>query len=181
MHRELIWQRPSHCVATHLFNVLYSVNTQLYISRVILYIHSGHIMATCFGRKRSSSGQQKTLLRCNKVSTQWDPISFTVKLQELMSKWVILTFAVNEMESHWVLTLLCIKNVLYWPEDDRLRLKHVAIMWPECIYTISLYWYFVVYWRYIIHYTNRELRFSVSEILLHSVYVYNEFLLITQV
>jgi len=28
-----------------------------HISTVILYIHSGHIMATCFDRKRSSSGQ----------------------------------------------------------------------------------------------------------------------------
>jgi len=40
-----------------LYNVLYSANTQLYISTVILYIPSGHIMATCFDRKRSSSGQ----------------------------------------------------------------------------------------------------------------------------
>ena len=53
-----------------LYNVLYSVNTQLYISTVILHIHSGHIMATCFDRKRSSSGQYGTFLRYNKVSTQ---------------------------------------------------------------------------------------------------------------
>jgi len=32
-----------------------------------------------------------------------------------------------------VLTLLYLKNVLYGPEDDRLRSKHVAVMWPECI------------------------------------------------
>jgi len=25
-------------------------------------------------------------------------------------------------------TLLYLKNVLYWPEDDRLRSKHVAVM-----------------------------------------------------
>jgi len=31
-------------------------------------------------------------------------------------------------------TLLYLKNVLYWPEDDRLRSKHVAVMWPDCIY-----------------------------------------------
>jgi len=30
--------------------------------------------------------------------------------------------------------LLCLKNVLYWPEDDRLRSKHVAVMGPDCIY-----------------------------------------------
>jgi len=57
MHRELIWQRSSRCVLTNLYNVLYTVSTQQYISTVILYIHSGHIMATCFERKRSSSGQ----------------------------------------------------------------------------------------------------------------------------
>jgi len=42
---------------TYLYDVLYSVNTQLYISTVILYMHSDHIMATCFDRKRPSSGQ----------------------------------------------------------------------------------------------------------------------------
>ena len=42
---------------TYLYNVLYSVNTQKYSSTMILYIHSDHIMTTCFDRKRSSSGQ----------------------------------------------------------------------------------------------------------------------------
>jgi len=59
-------------------NVSYSVNTQLYISTVILYIHSGHIMATYFGCKWSSSGQ---FLRYNKVSTQCDSILFTVRVK----------------------------------------------------------------------------------------------------
>ena len=36
------------------------------ISPVLLYIHSGHIMATRFDRKRSSSCQQGTFLRYNK-------------------------------------------------------------------------------------------------------------------
>jgi len=76
-----IWQRPSRCVVTNLYNVLYSVNTQPCISTVILYIHSGHIIATCFDRKRPSSGQYRTFLRYNKVSTQWDPISFTVRVK----------------------------------------------------------------------------------------------------
>ena len=36
-------------------------------------------------------------------------------------------------------SLYCtLKNVLYWPEDDRLQSKHVAIMWSECIYNITL-------------------------------------------
>jgi len=39
-----------------LYNVLYTINAQQYISTEI-YIESGHIMATCFDRKRSSSGQ----------------------------------------------------------------------------------------------------------------------------
>jgi len=39
------------------YNVLHSVNTQQYISTVVLYIHSGHIMTICFDRKRSSSRQ----------------------------------------------------------------------------------------------------------------------------
>jgi len=33
-----------------------------------------------------------------------------------------------------LLTVLYLKNVLSWPEYDRLRSKHVAIMWPECMY-----------------------------------------------
>ena len=48
---------------------------------MILYIHSGHIMATRFDRKQSSSGQWRIFLRYNNVSTQWDPISFTVKVK----------------------------------------------------------------------------------------------------
>ena len=72
-----------------------------------------------------------------------------------ISSHVILTFTVNEMGSplsaHFIVHL---KNVLYWPEDDRLRSKHVAVMWPDTIYIISLYWYIVVYWRYVIYYTK---------------------------
>ena len=35
-------------------------------------------------------------------------------------------------------TLLYLKNVLFWPEDDRLRSKYVAVMWPDCIYYNTL-------------------------------------------
>ena len=35
-------------------------------------------------------------------------------------------------------TLLYLKNVLYWPKDDRLRSKHVAVTWPDCIYFITV-------------------------------------------
>ena len=63
------------------YNVLYTVNTQHYISKVILYVHSGHISATCFDCKRSSSGKMGTFLWYNKVSTQRDSILFTVKVK----------------------------------------------------------------------------------------------------
>ena len=76
-----IWRRPSRCTVTGLYNVLYTVNTQQYISTVILCIHSGHFMATCFDRKWPSSGQWRTFSRYNKVSTHWDPILFTVKVK----------------------------------------------------------------------------------------------------
>ena len=74
-----IWQRPSRCVLTNLHNILYTVSTQQYINTVILYIHSDHVTATCFDRNRSSSGQQKTFLRYNKLNemgSHWDSPSF---------------------------------------------------------------------------------------------------------
>jgi len=40
-------------IQPNLYNVLYSINTQIYISTVTLYIHSVHITATCFNDKRS--------------------------------------------------------------------------------------------------------------------------------
>ena len=39
-------------------------------------------MATCFGRKRPSSGQLRKILRYSKNNNQWDPISFTLKWPE---------------------------------------------------------------------------------------------------
>jgi len=50
--------------------------------------------------------------------------------------------------SHWVLILLYLKNVLCCPEDDCLRSKHVAIMWPECIYNITVLIYSCVLTEY---------------------------------
>jgi len=37
----------------NLYNLLYTVSTQQYISTVIQYIQLGHVTATCFDRKRS--------------------------------------------------------------------------------------------------------------------------------
>jgi len=39
---------------------------------------------------------------------------------------ILSCFIVNEMGSHWVLFLLYLNIVLSWPEDGRLRPKHVA-------------------------------------------------------
>ena len=71
---NLIWQRPTRCVVTNLYNIFYTVCTQQYISTVILYIQSGHITATCFDRKRSSSGQYRTFIvpqKCSLLAWRW--------------------------------------------------------------------------------------------------------------
>ena len=67
-----------------------------------------------------------------------------------ISSYVTLTFTVNEMGSHWLLTLLYRnnKNVLYWPEDDRLRSKYVAVIWPDCIHNITVLIYCCVLTEY---------------------------------
>jgi len=58
------------------------------------------------------------------------------------------------MGSHWVLTLLYLKNVLYCPEDDRLRSKHVAVMWPDFIHYITV----LIHCCLLIHYTAYVLK-----------------------
>jgi len=75
-------------------------------------------------------------------------VYFNVLVINKSSSYDILTFTVNEMGPHWVLTLLYLKNVLYWPEDDRLRSKHIATMWPECIYNITVLIYSCVLMEY---------------------------------
>jgi len=89
------WERPSRCMLSNLWNMLCIVNTQ-HISRQDAIITVRLYLATFFGRKRSSSGQLRTILRYSKNSTQWDPI------------------------------LLYLNIVLNWPEDGRLRAKHAA-------------------------------------------------------
>ena len=39
---------------------------------------------------------------------------------------------------HHVSNELYLKNVLYWPEDELLRSKHVVVMWPDCVYFITV-------------------------------------------
>ena len=44
-------------------------------------IHSDHVMATFFDRKTVIIRLIKNIFKVNKVKTQWDPISFTVKVK----------------------------------------------------------------------------------------------------
>jgi len=67
----------------NLYNILRTVNTQ-HTSRQDAIITIRLYLATCSGRKRLSSGQLRTILRYSKNSTQWDPISFTLKLENLI-------------------------------------------------------------------------------------------------
>jgi len=43
-----------------------------------------------------------------------------------------------QWSEHSMRSLLYLINVLHYPEDDRLRSKHVATMWPECMYYVSV-------------------------------------------
>ena len=60
---------------------------------------------------------------------------------------------VNEMGSHKYYFYCTLIVVLSWPEDGRLRPKHVAKISPNFVITASCLMY-VVYWRCIIYYTN---------------------------
>jgi len=55
--------------------------------------------------------------------------------------------------------LLYLKNVLYWPEDDRLRSKHFAVMWPDGIYYIIV----LIYCCVLTVYNTLYKVFSVAE------------------
>ena len=61
--------------------VIYSVYTHLYISIEILYIlrlHYGNMFRPRDGHHQTN---KEHILRYKKVNTQWDPISFTVKVK----------------------------------------------------------------------------------------------------
>ena len=66
-------------------------------------------LATCFGRKRPSSGQLRTILRYSKNSTQWDPILFTLKVDKI---WKFL-FKIKTVEYFGKMVQLNVQ-VLYW-------------------------------------------------------------------
>ena len=66
------------CIS-NLYNILRTVNTQ-HTSRQDALITIRLYLATCFGRNRPSSGQLRTILRCSKNSTQWDPIFLPLPL-----------------------------------------------------------------------------------------------------
>jgi len=69
------------CIS-NLYNILRTVNTQQ-TSRQDAIMTIRLYLATCFGRNRPSSGQLRTILSYSKNSTQWDPISFTLKLDKI--------------------------------------------------------------------------------------------------
>ena len=98
------------------------------------------------------TNQCEAWIQYMKVSFNISPYYSTVLI--LSKGFQILSrFNVNEMGSHWVLFLLYLNIVvLSWPEDGRSRPKHVAKHYLIVI-TASCLMY-VVYWRYIIYYTN---------------------------
>jgi len=55
---------------------------------------------------------------------------------------------VHSMGSRWVLLYFTLTNVLHWSEDDRLRSKHVDVMWLDCIYYITVLIYCCVLTAY---------------------------------
>ena len=63
--------------------IIFRQYTTIYHSTVIFYIHSGHIMATCFDRKTVTFRPIESIFKVqyNKVITQLDPISFRVKVK----------------------------------------------------------------------------------------------------
>ena len=89
-----------------LYNILCTVNTQ-HTSRQDAIVTIRLYLATCFGHKQPSSGQLRTILRYSKISTQWDPISFTFKLDKIW-KFLFMIKAVEELNFHCTLILFLI-------------------------------------------------------------------------
>ena len=92
-------------------NILCTVNTQ-HASRQDAIITISLYLAKCFGRKRPSSGELKTILRYSKNTTQWDPISFTLKLDKiwnflLMIKATSNVADINQCPRLQILLLFC--------------------------------------------------------------------------
>jgi len=100
-----VWQRPSHCVVTNCI-IYYIQCIHKYISAVIyIYIHTHththtHTQITLWQHvltvRHSSSGQWRTFLRYKKVSTQWHPILFTVKVKISNDELLFETETLNE-------------------------------------------------------------------------------------
>jgi len=110
------------CITYYISSIHNHISIQWYYiqTQVTLWQHVSTV-------RRSSSGQWRTLLRYNKVSTQWDPISFTVYFNALVinKNFIISYFNFYykrngiPFNSH----LIYLKNVLYWPEDDHLTVE----------------------------------------------------------
>ena len=58
----------------------------IYLFDIYLYTQSDHIKATCFDRKTVIIRPIKNIIKVQQSSTQWDPISFTVKVKTVYDK-----------------------------------------------------------------------------------------------
>jgi len=75
------------------------------------------------------------------VSCIFYNVFYTISTQQYISTVVYniyneftLLLHVSTVNGHLQANKECFKDVLYWPEDDRLRSKHVAVMGPDYIY-----------------------------------------------
>jgi len=94
-----------------MYNIFCTVSTQCTLRQgAIITIRL--YLATCFGRKLPPSGQLRTILRYSKNGTQWDSISFRLKLDKMkifiyfhnifhaMKIFILSSFNVKEIGSH---------------------------------------------------------------------------------
>ena len=74
IRREVTTKIGQFCIVYYIPSIHNYTSVQWYYiyTRITLWQHVSTV-------RRSSSGQYGTFLRYSKVSTQWDPISFTVK------------------------------------------------------------------------------------------------------
>jgi hypothetical protein len=54
-------------------------------------------MATCFGRRSAIIRPIQNIYRYNRLNTQWDPISFTVKVKNVSLFGIILKIIISEI------------------------------------------------------------------------------------
>jgi len=93
-----------------LCNILCTINMQ-HTSRQDAIIAISLYLATCFGHNQPSSGQLRTISRYSKNSAQWDPISFTLKLEKVSFRFLwpcIVSKLWSERENQQDATVRCL-------------------------------------------------------------------------